>query len=109
MKNKIIIGLFLLLFLILAYVVFQNFSLSKTKSNSIPEDQYLVCTENSTQYCSVGSCSGLSTCHNGIWSSCQWEKVCTPGFKTMCIENGCAYAIKECNECGTSFGQCLPP
>jgi hypothetical protein len=68
-----------------------------------------LCTEGQTQACSIGSCSGVSRCINGVWSGCRWDTVCTPGTKVPCLSNGCVYAVKECNQCGTGYTDCFLP
>jgi hypothetical protein len=65
------------------------------------------CAEDQSRQCFVGNCSGVSTCINGAWSGCRWERVCTPGSRSTCLKDGCAYAVKECNGCGTGYGPCL--
>ncbi len=65
------------------------------------------CTEGQTQSCRVGACTGISTCTGGSWGGCKWKTVCTPGTKAPCTLQGCAYAYKECNECGTGYGPCV--
>lgn len=65
------------------------------------------CKDGLTQYCTVGNCSGLSTCAGNAWGGCKWERVCTPGSKVPCLKNNCPYALKECNECGTGYGSCV--
>ncbi len=65
------------------------------------------CSEGQTRPCSAGSCTGIATCLDGIWTGCRWEKICIPGIKAPCIYGGCAYAYKECNECGTGYGECI--
>jgi len=73
------------------------------------EDELQRCTENQTRTCQVGGCVGLQTCFEGEWSGCSWKRICTPGIKTPCLKQGCAYAYQECNPCGTGFGPCLTP
>ncbi len=67
------------------------------------------CRDGQTQACSTGSCSGVSSCINGIWSGCKWDTLCTPGARVPCLSNGCVYAVKECNSCGTGYGDCFLP
>ncbi|MFZ5501488.1 MAG: hypothetical protein ACOY58_06220, partial [Candidatus Micrarchaeota archaeon] len=67
-----------------------------------------LCASGETRSCQSGSCAGTSTCIQGVWSGCRWERICTPGIHEPCIEQGCAYALRECNECGTGWGECLP-
>jgi hypothetical protein len=65
------------------------------------------CKDGQTQYCSLGNCSGLSTCSGGAWGGCNWERICAPGSKATCLKNSCPYALKECNPCGTGYGPCI--
>lgn len=67
------------------------------------------CVDGTSQACSVGSCSGISTCVDGIWSGCRWQTVCTPGSRAPCFDGACLYAVKECNGCGTGFSECFNP
>jgi hypothetical protein len=78
----------------------------ETASLEYPEEE-TGCSEGQTQHCSVGNCSGLSTCVKGSWSPCRLERVCTPGEKVPCIERGCAKGHKVCNDCGTAYNPCV--
>jgi hypothetical protein len=69
----------------------------------------VLCKDGQTRACSAGSCGGVSTCVGGVWSGCKWPRVCVPGSKVSCIQNGCAYAFKECDECGSGYGPCIMP
>ena len=66
-----------------------------------------MCKEGLTQQCSIGSCSGISICSNGVWSVCSWEKVCVPATKANCLSQGCSTGYKVCNECGSAYSQCI--
>ncbi len=65
-----------------------------------------LCSEGQIRNCTVGGCTGVSTCASGRWGGCKWEMVCTPGIRAPCLNNSCVYAYKECNECGTGYGPC---
>lgn len=65
------------------------------------------CVPGQVEGCSVGRCSGMSTClQDGTWGGCNWQRVCIPGSRAPCLQNGCAYAYKECNQCGSGYGDC---
>ena len=68
--------------------------------------QIYICTTGQIKSCSVENCSGISTCINGVWGSCTWQQVCTPGTQLPCLQYGCSYAIQKCNECGTGYNAC---
>jgi hypothetical protein len=68
------------------------------------------CVPGTMENCSIGSCGGTSFClADGTWGGCTWQRVCTPGVRDACIQNGCAYAYKTCNQCGSGYGACAPP
>ncbi len=67
------------------------------------------CADGQTQQCTAGACSGVSTCIGGVWSGCKWPTSCIPGARVPCLSNGCVYAVKECNSCGTGYGECFLP
>ena len=99
----------LLIIAVLAVVAVYGFFFISPKAVSLhyPVDEGpVLCVEGQTKGCTVGPCDGLSTCLNGRWGPCRWETVCTPGTEAPCTQNGCAYAYKECNECGTGYGPC---
>ncbi|MFH1520338.1 MAG: hypothetical protein ABID61_01705 [Candidatus Micrarchaeota archaeon] len=106
-KNKIILILFFILLLIISSTLLPF--VIPHQINSPPSEQPQLCTTNQTKQCFISSCNGTSTCFDGDWSSCYWEKVCTPGSRAMCIQKGCAYAVKTCNPCGTGYSQCGSP
>jgi len=67
------------------------------------------CEENETLSCASNGCPGARTCLGGIFSECFLpKKVCSPGEKVGCSTNGCSFGYMVCNQCGTSFGKCLP-
>ncbi|MBI5224041.1 hypothetical protein HY990_06505 [Candidatus Micrarchaeota archaeon] len=78
-----------------------QFKVSFTDQASAPS-----CLDGQKQYCRVASCSGFSTCVGGTWGGCEWVKVCNPGERIPCLKEGCSYAYKICNECGTEYGSC---
>lgn len=94
------------LVVVIAYVSF--FAVSGTVDLHYPVEngQEGYCVEGQTRDCAVGACNGTSTCVNSRWGGCKWKTLCTPGTKAPCLEHGCAYAYKECNECGTGYGPC---
>jgi hypothetical protein len=68
------------------------------------------CAPGTARACSVGICSGMSTClGDGTWGGCDWQRVCIPGSRAPCIQDGCAYAFKTCNPCGSGYGDCAAP
>ncbi len=71
-----------------------------------PHPDQPACKDGQTQYCTLGNCTGFSTCIGGYWGGCRWDRTCTPGSRTPCLKDNCPYAIKECNECGTGYGPC---
>jgi len=105
MKNPLPLVFLFLLILTLAYIVYVVFV---PEAVSVPGDTHraLYCTDGERRACTAGSCSGISTCVGGSWGGCDWQKVCEPGSRELCIKDGCAYALKECDECGTSWGPC---
>jgi hypothetical protein len=65
------------------------------------------CIAGQARNCSVGGCTGTSLClEDGTWGSCNWQRVCTPGSTLPCLQDGCAYAYKTCNPCGSGYGDC---
>ncbi|MFN7991888.1 MAG: hypothetical protein U0R44_07075 [Candidatus Micrarchaeia archaeon] len=106
MKNPLALMMLLALVALVACTVILTSgggSPGKTVGDS---DRPRFCHEGDTQFCTIGSCSGQSACINGVWSGCRWARVCTPGERIPCLKNGCAYAVKECDTCGTGFGEC---
>ena len=65
-----------------------------------------VCQNGETRECIVDSCIGVSTCNNAKWSMCIWDRICEPGSRIACTEYGCTKGFKECNACGTGYGEC---
>ncbi len=111
MKNPIPIFFIFFLALILSYGFYMAglFGFPEGQvGGSVPSAQSAphACKDGQTQYCSLGNCSGFSTCVGGVWSGCRWERLCTPGSKATCLKSNCPYALKVCNECGTGYGTC---
>jgi hypothetical protein len=103
-KNPLILFLFLLLVAILAYtILFVN---GRRVDLHYPVDVPEACSENLTKSCSVGNCTGVSTCRGGNWGSCKLDLVCEPGSRISCSEVGCVYGFRECDECGSGYGPC---
>ena len=68
------------------------------------------CEGNEALPCAAGGCPGARKCLGGVFSECLLpKKVCSPGEKVGCSTNGCSFGYMVCNQCGTSFGKCLPP
>jgi len=68
------------------------------------------CMDGQTRSCTTGGCSGIATCKDGKWWGCRWNQTCRPGARAPCLnDNGCSYAVKECNDCGTGYGPCMGP
>jgi hypothetical protein len=105
-KNPVVLFLLALLLAILCYIIYASY---RPQVSIIDTPIEKICEDNQTHACTSGSCNGTSTCVDNSWSSCTWEKICVPGSRAMCIEDGCAYAVKECNECGTGYGPCGLP
>ena len=108
-KNPAVAVFFLFMGLVLAYSVLISLP-SPAPAAPEPFDRGAgACVSGTTKYCAVGSCSGVSTCVGGVWGGCRWETRCTPGSRASCLDGGCSYAVKECNECGTGYGACFNP
>ncbi|MEW6036121.1 MAG: hypothetical protein AB1529_05900 [Candidatus Micrarchaeota archaeon] len=106
MKNILPLALLAALLLFLALgLLFGGGSRSISPEEPAPSKPS-VCRDGQTQYCSSGGCSGASTCIGGVWSGCKWEQVCTPGSRVPCTKEGCFYAVRECNACGSAWGPC---
>jgi hypothetical protein len=67
----------------------------------------ITCQDGKVRQCSVGNCTGTSTCSDGDWGPCKLERVCTPGEQLPCLKQGCAKGFKVCNDCGTAYGECV--
>ncbi len=109
MKNPAVLIFILALVAIIAYAAYLGSGPAASQQQPAPEGPPRSCQDGQTQPCSTGSCSGLSRCINGVWSGCRWDTVCTPGDRVPCLSNGCVYAVKECNSCGTGYGACFLP
>jgi hypothetical protein len=103
-KSPVIIIFFVLLFGILLYTFL--YVAGTGEELHYPVESEPACEENDTRSCSVGECTGISTCRNGGWGGCKLEMICQPGEKVACTEAGCAQGFKECNSCGTGYGPC---
>jgi len=79
---------------------------SNPTSNNIPSSP-ASCAEGQTKPCSLETCTGYSSCHNGLWGACRWQLVCSPYTKTPCLNNSCVYGYKECDGCGSGYGPCI--
>ncbi|MBU0527740.1 hypothetical protein KKE92_04625 [Candidatus Micrarchaeota archaeon] len=104
MKNPIPLIFIFLLFLSLALIFL--FTISNPVSPKINATNTKVCQNGETVECTVSSCTGVSTCHNAKWSMCIWDRICDPGSRVACAESGCSKGFKECNSCGTGYGEC---
>ncbi len=104
MKSPILILFFIILFALLAYVVI--FSSIKRVDLHYPIETGDLCEENGTKSCTVGNCTGISTCSGGNWGGCKLDLVCEPGSRIACSEVGCVYGFRECDECGSGYGPC---
>ncbi|MDD5339922.1 MAG: hypothetical protein PHV13_01595 [Candidatus ainarchaeum sp.] len=75
-----------------------------------PAEEQAGCVQGTARACSVGNCTGTSVClEGGTWGSCKWVRVCTPGARMACLQDGCSYAYRECNPCGSGYGSCTVP
>lgn len=71
---------------------------------------YDFCHPGSSLPCTVGNCTGRYLCMaDGSWGGCTWARTCVPGSRTPCLDNGCAYAYRECDACGAGYGDCITP
>jgi hypothetical protein len=107
LKNVFPVAFLALMLLVLAYGLFSQGGSVSVSPRPAQQNNAAMCRDGQTQYCSLGNCSGLSTCIGGAWSGCRWEQVCTPGSTATCLKSSCPYALKVCNECGTGYGPCL--
>ncbi len=74
------------------------------------EENLAGCMPGQARGCTVGNCSGTSLClEGGTWSGCRWEHVCAPGARIPCLKDGCSYAYRDCNACGSGYGDCTVP
>jgi len=54
-------------------------------------------------------CDGTQRCVDYEWTPCKKNRmVCRPGQRKACAYTPCKVGHKECNECGTGYGPCLP-
>ncbi|MFA6214340.1 MAG: hypothetical protein WC717_03615 [Candidatus Micrarchaeia archaeon] len=68
------------------------------------------CRGNGTSKCEINGCPGSRECAGGRFLECALPKrVCSPGERVGCSIDGCSFGYMACNQCGTSFGKCLPP
>lgn len=109
MKNPVLAAIFVILALIIAYAAYLGWGPSVQPSQQTQDTGTKFCKEGDTRTCASGSCQGVSRCLNGVWSGCRWDTVCTPGQRVPCLSNGCVYAVKECNSCGTAYTECFLP
>lgn len=109
LKNPLPLALLALLALALAAILFLFYNPAGAQPQQNESALQAGCTDGQTKACSVGECGGTSTCVNGRWWVCRWETVCTPGSRIPCLNGGCAYAVRECNSCGTGYGPCFGP
>ena len=76
-------------------------------SSSAPE-----CAENSEMPCTLSNgCTGRQVCLNGEWIGCIAPvPACEPGAVQSCAfqdaGGACSAGMRECNECGTGWGEC---
>lgn len=71
--------------------------------------QQAACQPGQARSCAVGNCSGTSAClGDGIWGGCTWAHSCEAGSRIPCLRDGCSYAYRECNPCGSGYGECVP-
>lgn len=104
MKSPGIILFFIFLFAIIAYIVF--FASAQPLELHYPVEKPPICEDGQKKSCMVDNCTGTSICEDNSWSVCSWERVCDPGSRIACVENGCAIGYRECNECGTGYSPC---
>ncbi len=109
MKSPLVLLFILSLAAIIVFAIYISWGPPAAAGSEPGQSAPRYCRDGQTQACSAGSCSGLSTCINGIWSGCKWGTVCTPLSRVPCLSNGCVYAVKECNSCGTGYGDCFLP
>jgi hypothetical protein len=91
----------------LAALIYPSLNLGSQNIVPISLNPSPLCKDGMSQSCSVGSCGGVSTCTSGSWSGCVWQHMCIPGQKVDCLNQGCSFGYKVCNECGTGYGQCI--
>ncbi|MFH0737840.1 MAG: hypothetical protein V1827_04235 [Candidatus Micrarchaeota archaeon] len=105
MKNPLPLAFLSILIIILSYILYLAFFPQEV---DVIGDSHraLYCTDGEKRACTIGACSGISACSGGAWGGCSWERICEPGSRELCIQDGCAYALKECDGCGTSWGPC---
>ena len=106
MNPKILLVFFIIL--AIAVVLFSVYS-SIHDIKITATSEVTSCKNGESRVCTYNSCSGVSTCINGIWGGCNWQRICNPGTIVPCLQNGCATSSKACNECGTGYGNCQTP
>ena len=109
MKNPGVLVFVIALIAIIAYAAYLGSGPQQQPQSQPAAPQGGICSEGQTQACSLGSCSGQMRCINGVWSGCRWDTICTPGSRVPCLSNGCVYAVKECDSCGTGYTACFLP
>lgn len=110
MKNPAVLLFIIALAVIIAYAAYLGSGPAVApQSQPAPGSSSRICQEGQTQPCSTGTCPGVSRCINGVWSGCRWDTICTPGTRVPCLSNGCVYAVKECDSCGTGYTECFLP
>jgi hypothetical protein len=109
LKNPVVLALFVFLAVVIAYAAYLGWAPSPQPASRPSDSATGLCREGDTRPCSVNSCQGVSRCLNGVWSGCRWDTVCTPGARVPCLSNGCVYAVKECDSCGTGYTDCFLP
>ncbi len=109
MKSPLVLVFVLSLAAIIIYAIYLGTGPAQAQQERSGQSAPKYCQDGQTQACSAGSCSGVSTCINGVWSGCKWATACTPGARVPCLSNGCVYAVKECNSCGTGYTDCFLP
>lgn len=105
------LGLLALLVLTVAVVMAVFFGSSESGVVHYPPSgqQQAACQPGQARPCAVGNCSGTSAClGDGSWGGCTWAHSCEAGSRIPCLRDGCSYAYRECNPCGSGYGECVP-
>ncbi|MEW6722800.1 MAG: hypothetical protein AB1324_06060 [Candidatus Micrarchaeota archaeon] len=108
MKNPLALLFFGVMLAVLAYPFLASSGAGKIGpelNQTAPRPES--CRDGETRPCSVNACAGTSVCAGGSWSGCTWEQKCVPGAKVSCIREGCVYAFRECDDCGSGYGECV--
>ncbi|MCX6770327.1 MAG: hypothetical protein NT051_06690 [Candidatus Micrarchaeota archaeon] len=84
--------------------------LRETGAQTAPvQNKIAECTEGQTKQCNLSDCKGTISCETGRFTECRLgRKVCIPKSRTGCNLDGCHFGLRECDSCGTGFGECLP-